>query len=248
MRTQISVGALLVGILGLLVGHGTPTGQTGSTPTPPGPMATPTIDRLAAPPTVASPTQADAGAQLYWLHCQPCHGDRGQGLTDEWRAQYPPEDQNCWESGCHGKRPYERGFTLPESVPALIGPDSLERFANLAQVYEFVRASMPFQNPGHLTAEEYLAITAYLARAHDVWDGRAVTAASAVTLQLNPPPAESDQNATAQAVSGQPEDTTLPAEAQARGDRITWVIAGVGLVAFILLILAGVGVWRKLRQ
>jgi len=45
---------------------------------------TPTPDRLAPPPTVASPAQADVGAQVYWLNCQPCHGDRGQGLTDEW--------------------------------------------------------------------------------------------------------------------------------------------------------------------
>lgn len=242
MRTQISVGTLLLGILGLLVGHAASTDQPGSTPPPPKPMATPTIDRLAAPPTVASPTQADEGAQLYWLHCQPCHGDRGQGLTDEWRAQYPPEDQNCWESGCHGKRPYERGFTLPESVPALIGPDSLDRFANMGQVYEFMRASMPFQNPGHLTAEEYLAITAYLARAHDVWDGRSVTAASAAALQLNrPQPSASDR--------GQPEDTTLPAEVQASGgNRTKLVIIGGSLAASLVLILAGVGVWRKRRQ
>ena len=50
---------------------------------------TPTVDRLAAPPTVPAPNQADEGAQLYWLYCQPCHGDQGQGLTDEWRAQFP---------------------------------------------------------------------------------------------------------------------------------------------------------------
>ena len=59
---------------------------TPATPEPPPPAATPTVDRLAAPPTAASPNQADTGAQLYWLHCQPCHGDRAQGLTDEWRA------------------------------------------------------------------------------------------------------------------------------------------------------------------
>ncbi|MGH2538884.1 MAG: hypothetical protein ACRDHL_15955, partial [Candidatus Promineifilaceae bacterium] len=70
------------------------------------------LDRLASP-TPAGHAQSDSGAQLYWLHCQPCHGDQGQGLTDEWRAQYPPEEQNCWQSGCHGPRPYEEGFSLP---------------------------------------------------------------------------------------------------------------------------------------
>ena len=132
---------------------------------------TPTPDRLAAPPTVPSPTQADEGAQLYWLHCQPCHGDQGQGLTDEWRAQYPPEDQNCWNSGCHGVRPYEDGFTLPPHVPAVIGEDSLARFASMGQVYQYMRAAMPFQAAGSLTQAEYLAITAYLAQAHNVWAG-----------------------------------------------------------------------------
>ena len=92
------------------------------TPVPPtlSPGTTPTPDRLAPPPTVPSPTQADEGAQLFWLHCQPCHGDRGQGLTDEWRAQYPPEEEYCWESGCHGNQPYDEAFALPTRVPAVI--------------------------------------------------------------------------------------------------------------------------------
>ncbi len=131
---------------------------------------TPTIDRLAPPPTVESPTQADEGAQVYWLNCQPCHGDRGQGLTDEWLEQYPPEDRNCWESGCHGERPYENGFTLPTSVPALIGGDSLARFETFGEVHTFMRAAMPFQAPGSLKDDEYLALTAFLARAHGAWD------------------------------------------------------------------------------
>ena len=81
------------------------------------PNATPTVDRLAAPPTVEHPSQADVGAQVFWLNCQPCHGDVGQGLTQDWINQYPPEDRNCWDSGCHGDRPYENGFTLPKIVP-----------------------------------------------------------------------------------------------------------------------------------
>ncbi|MBI4770779.1 MAG: hypothetical protein HY784_10325, partial [Chloroflexi bacterium] len=108
---------------------------------------TPTPDRLAAPPTVPSPTQADTGAQLYWLHCQPCHGDRAQGLTGEWRAQYPPEDQNCWNSGCHGERPYANGWTLPRLVPALLGPGTLTRFATAADLYAFIGVATPYQAP-----------------------------------------------------------------------------------------------------
>jgi hypothetical protein len=142
------------------------------------PGAAPTIDRLAAPPTVPSPTQADEGAQLFWLHCQPCHGDQGQGLTDEWRAQYPPEDQNCWESGCHGPRPYELGFILPTQVPAVIGPGTLSRFQTLEGLYQYVSVAMPYFFPGDLTEAEYLAIVAHLARANGLGDGATLTRAN----------------------------------------------------------------------
>ena len=153
------VAALL--ILGIL-----PNRQILQAPDP-----TPTIDRLAPPPTVTSPTQADEGAYLYWLNCQPCHGDRGQGLTDEWRMQYPEEDRNCWNAGCHGERPYENGFKLPEKVPPLTGEGSLAAYDNFGQVYAFMRAAMPFQARGSLKEEEYLAITAFLAREHGAWNG-----------------------------------------------------------------------------
>jgi hypothetical protein len=131
----------------------------------------PTVDRLAAPPTVASPTQADDGAQLYWLWCQPCHGDQGQGLTDEWREQYPPEDRNCWDSGCHGEVPYEDGFTLPEHVPPVIGEGALPGYQTAEQLYTYIHARMPFEYPGVLEDEEYLAVTAFLLRENGRGDG-----------------------------------------------------------------------------
>ncbi len=137
-----------------------------ASPPGPAPNPTPTADRLAAPPTVTDPTQADQGAQLFWLHCQPCHGDQAQGLTDDWRAQYPPEDQDCWKSGCHGNRPYQNGFTLPRTIPALIGPSTLSRFGTAADLYAFISHAMPFQAPGSLKPEEYWAITAFLMRGH----------------------------------------------------------------------------------
>jgi mono/diheme cytochrome c family protein len=151
--------------------------------------ATVTPDRLAAPPTVASPTQADEGAQVYWLNCQPCHGDRGQGLTDEWRAQYPPEDQNCWDSGCHGRNPYEDGFKLPEFVPALIGPQALARFDTAQSLHAFISSKMPFQAPASLRGEEYWQLTAYLLRANGVgWGDQSLDAALAPNVRLRPEP------------------------------------------------------------
>jgi len=124
---------------------------------------------------VPAPNQADEGAQLYWLHCQPCHGDVGQGLTDDWRAQYPPEDQYCWNSGCHGPQPYHQDFALPTAVPAIIGEGALTKFPTLDSVYRYVSVAMPYFFPGDLTQEEYLAILAHLARANGLWDGRPLT-------------------------------------------------------------------------
>lgn len=188
-RISFAAGLLC---LFLIAAADTVRGQEPPTAEPPAietePPLMPTVDRLAAPPTVPSPTQADEGAQLYWVWCQPCHGDRGQGLTDEWREQYPEEHQYCWISGCHGPLPYENGFKLPKHVPALIGGQSLARFQTMAQLYEYSRDKMPFEYPGALSEEEYLAVTAYLARAHDKWDGTRLTTANVEQIRLQPLP------------------------------------------------------------
>ena len=201
---------------------------------------TPTPDRLAAPPTVPSPTQADEGAQLFWLHCQPCHGDKAQGLTDapddDWRAQYPLEDQFCWNSGCHGPRPYENGFTIPREVPALIGEDTLSQFSTASELNSYIQASMPRQVPGTLADEEYLAITAFLSRAHDAWRGEPITAVSAETIILNTPqPVTVDPSPT-------PLATAVPTTSAATTGNFSWLLVS-GLL--LLLILIGGILWRQ---
>jgi len=133
-------------------------------------VPTPTIDRLAEPTLPASPSQADQGAQVYWLSCLPCHGDQGQGLTDEFRATYPPEDQNCWQSGCHGKNPYESGFTIPKTIPAVVSPDALANFTDGAQLEAFIQAAMPYWKPGSLTDDETWKVTAFVLRSNGLWD------------------------------------------------------------------------------
>lgn len=127
-------------------------------------QVTPTPDRLAEPTLPVVPSQADLGAQLYWLHCMACHGDRGQGLTDEFRTLYPPEDQNCWESGCHGARPYEEGWTLPDKVPPVNDPGLLEKYGSAEGLFSFVRSAMPWQARGSLGDESYARIVAFLLR------------------------------------------------------------------------------------
>jgi mono/diheme cytochrome c family protein len=131
----------------------------------------PTQDRLAEPTLPANRTQADHGAQVYWLSCLPCHGDKGQGLTDEFRATYPEEEQNCWESGCHGKNPYESGFTLPKKIPAVIGDSALAKFSDGAQLHAYIRAAMPFWKPGSLSEEDAWKVTAFVLRENKLWNG-----------------------------------------------------------------------------
>lgn len=134
-------------------------------------QATPTQDRLAQPTLPAQPSQADQGSQVYWLSCLPCHGDVGQGLTDEFRDAYPEEDRNCWNSGCHGERPYENGFKLPKTVPAVIGSGTLQKFADASVLYGYIRGAMPYWKPGSLTDEEAWQVTAFILRQNGMWNG-----------------------------------------------------------------------------
>jgi cytochrome c len=133
----------------------------------------PTPDRLAQPTLPVPPSQADYGAQVYWLACLPCHGDRGQGLTEEFREVYPAEDRNCWKSGCHGKSPYENGFTLPTEIPPLIGSGALQKFPTAANLRGYISATMPFWKPGNLTEEESWQVTAFLLQQNGFWQGTA---------------------------------------------------------------------------
>ena len=158
------------------------------------PIASPlgTRDRLAQPTLPASPSQADHGAQVYWLSCLPCHGDLGQGLTDEFRDAYPPEDRNCWESGCHGERPYDNGFKLPTSIPAVVGADALQKFSNAAVLQAYIKAAMPFWKPGSLTDDDAWAVTAFLLRENGLREDRAeLNASNADRVRVRATEAES---------------------------------------------------------
>jgi len=89
------------------------------------PQPTPTADRLAQPTLPATPSQADLGAVEYWFACMVCHGDRGQGLTEEWRAASGPDDMNCWQSRCHASNHPPEGFKLPLYAPMVIGEGAI---------------------------------------------------------------------------------------------------------------------------
>lgn len=184
---------------------------------------TPTPDRLAEPTLPAAPSQADHGAQVYWLSCMPCHGDQGQGLTDEFRATYPPEEEYCWESGCHGANPYESGFTLPKKIPGVIGESTLAKFTDAAQLNAYIRATMPYWNPGSLTEEEVWRVTAFLLRQNDLWNASTELSASNAAEVKIP-----------RGAFLTPVITPPPDHAQEQSGMLVWVGVG-GIVLFLIV-------------
>jgi cytochrome c len=180
-------------------------------------------ERLLEPTLPPAPSQADHGAQDYWLYCLPCHGEKGQGLTEEFRQTYPPEETNCWQSGCHGNNPYQYGFKLPTKVPAVIGNETLGKFSDAAQLHSYIRAAMPFWNPGSLSDEESWRITAFLLRENHLRSDSA---------ELN------DSNAADVKILRiaflTPDAIPVPVGAQDQNDTWLWLSLGVAL----LLILA----------
>ena len=123
-----------------------------------------TAGRLEKPVVPAQPAQADKGALTYWLVCIPCHGDVGQGLTDEWRLVFGPEDMNCWQSQCHAPNHPPGGFIFPRKVPPVLGTGALSRFNNAAELYRVIADSMPRWNPDYISDEDAWNLTAYLMR------------------------------------------------------------------------------------
>ena len=184
--------------------------QTGLTPTP------------RYNPTATPPTQSGHGHAIFYIYCSSCHGDVGQGLTDEYRLRaYPPEDVDCWKSGCHGARPYENGFILPKTVPALIGPGTLTKFATARNVFDFMRAAMPFNKPGSLSEEQYLQLLAYLLEQNNF-------VPTGTRLDVN----------TLQQIGLRPEQVPAPTASAAAGlpdGSSSIVIAGILLLGIVVL-------------
>jgi mono/diheme cytochrome c family protein len=142
---------------------------------------------LVLPELPSTVTQADVGAEIYRLVCQDCHGDRGQGLTDEWRAEWAPEDQNCWQSKCHASNHPPEGFILPHQIPALIGESTLQAHETALSLYSYIKSRMPWHDPGSLQKEEYWQVTAFLVRERGLASGvRPLSEAEAANLPLHP--------------------------------------------------------------
>jgi hypothetical protein len=163
--------------------------------------------------------------------------------------QYPPEEQYCWESGCHGERPYDQDVALPTSVPAIVGPavdriigtegtQVLTKFETMDGVYRYVSVTMPLFFPGELTQEEYLAILAHIARENGIWDGTPLTTDNLADYRLRP--------ATMTAATPEPL-TTAPPTAAPQPDSIEPAVIGLGALVALLAV-GGIFIWRKRGQ
>ncbi|MEN8242157.1 MAG: hypothetical protein ABFS17_09575 [Chloroflexota bacterium] len=162
------------------------------------PTPVPTYDPLAEPFLPENPTELEYGQNWYWHNCMTCHGDLGQGLTDEFRGIWPEDHQNCWAHGCHGGKLDDEGFPIPTSVPALVRADKLSKFSQ-ESIYIYLKSTHPPQTPGVLENKQYIAIVKYLFAMND----RPLEAVQAPTE--TPKPAPSPTAAPPPAVQPQPE-------------------------------------------
>jgi quinol-cytochrome oxidoreductase complex cytochrome b subunit len=167
------------------------------TPTPTlAPTPTFDVSRLDKPIVNEPPSQLDEGLLIYWGVCMACHGDTGQGLTDAWRDSFG-EDRDCWTSKCHASNHPPQGFEFPRIVPALTGTGTLLRFVNAEQLYRYNLVNMPWWDPGSLTKDKALAVTAYLLKMNGkLPEGVTLTAANGQFLPIQyavkEPPAQNN--------------------------------------------------------
>lgn len=217
------VAGLLAGML--LIGlYGAPAlAQSGDDPPPMQDIR----DRLAPPPLSEPPTTFEQGHYDYYLYCMVCHGDRGQGLTEEWRNAGDPADANCWQSRCHASNHPPGGFELPRFAPPVIGEYALTRFATVGELQQYIQQSMPWHMPGLLEEEQYRRIALYLAQAN-----------SAPGLDPTAPWEQlSAQPASSRAASAQPADI-VALDDPPRADLWTTIGLWTGVLMLGLLIAA----------
>jgi len=143
-----------------------------------------------------NPVQADYGEEPYYQVCMACHGDWGQGLTEEWRERgYGEGFSNCWQSQCHGSNHPEHGFKLIKSIPPVLGNSSMGRVPDAEELFDIIHETMPWWNPGSMSEEDAWVMTAYLMRARgEIRPDTSLNAGNAPIYRLHTPaPEEVDE-------------------------------------------------------
>lgn len=204
---------------------------------PPPPMA-PAVDSsgwviIDLPP---GSTQLEIGKEGYRLVCAACHAYDGSGLTDAWRATWNIKDQNCWQSKCHGYNHPPDGFYLPYSPP-VVGSFVPSLFPTAHDMYDYIKRTMPWQNPGHLPDDIAWAVTAHVISLNGYDSIPELNAENAASFRLQPEATATIEIPTPTSITVNPTEIFLPAvttgnnteDQPERNNTIYW-IAGVVLV------------------
>lgn len=128
---------------------------------------TPTYDPFAEPPLSENPSELELGIHTYWHYCMPCHGDVGQGLTDEFRMLWEDTHQNCWAAGCHSGNYSYDSFPVPTVIPPVADREMLSRHSPNS-LFEYLRITHPPEDPGLLSDEEYRSLITFLYHLNDM--------------------------------------------------------------------------------
>ncbi|MBN1450376.1 MAG: hypothetical protein JW963_05115 [Anaerolineales bacterium] len=152
-------------------------------PTPTLVAMTPTEDSWIIVDLPEDATQLEYGTEVYRLVCKACHGDKGQGLTDDWRAQWAPKDQNCWQSKCHAMNHPPDGFYMPQ-VPAVLG-QPIRNFGTALNLYTYNHYLMPWHDRGSMTEKESWSVTAYILKINGIDPGPDLNAETAANIDLS---------------------------------------------------------------
>ena len=91
--------------------------------------------------------QADSGAHVYQHQCARCHGPNAEGKDDSYRGLRSPE---------------LIGATALPCKPRAFQKIRTGNFRTAKDVYEFVSATMPADQPASLSAEEYWNVVAFI--------------------------------------------------------------------------------------
>lgn len=194
------------------------------------PAPTPTYDPLAQPELPPDPTDLEMGRYLFWRHCMPCHGDVGQGLTDEFRVLWE-EHANCWDRGCHGGKRDDEGFPIPTIVPPIVTADHLWQFTSEAELFAYLKATHPPQYPGHLENEEY----------HDI---------ALILFQMNDRPLDEiiAVSPTATSVASIPSQTSPSSPMQSADNTQPAAVVMIAVLGIAFLIIVAIWILQKPRR
>ncbi len=193
---------------------------------------TPTGDSWIIVELPADATQIEYGAEIYRLVCKAYHGDRGQGLTDDWRAKWDPKDQNCWQSKCQALNHPPDGFYLPPS-PAVVGPP-LVMFETALDLYNYNHTRMPWHNPGSMLESESWSVTAYILKMNKIDPGPELNAETAAKIYLSGTPSQPAPQPIVVTEVSQEQIHALQNESAGRASPF-WVVA-IGVVIILVVI------------